>query len=781
MKTPARIAELATEVERLRRELDRAQQSERRALTERDLWLDSPVVVVRRRNEESWPVDYVSPNVLDLVGFSVSELTSGLVRFTSIIHPEDAPRVLDATLQHIARHVDDFGQEYRLLRSDGNVVWVQDRTRIVRQDGVVTEFRSYLLDVSARKRAEDALRESETRFRTMADQAPIMIGMTDALGQIVFLNKSWLDFRGTTFDEETGWAWTACLHPDDRDQTLRAMQSAMDSLEPSSIEFRVQDRHGEYHWMLAAARPYFDAHGLAKGYIATAVNISEQRHAREERDLLFSLSIDPLCIAGFDGYLKQLNPAWTNLLGWTTEELQREPWLSFVHPDDRAATLAAGEQLGAGQPVLGFENRYRCKDGSYRILAWNSFPLLAEGIIIGVVRDLTETRQLEERLRQTEKMEAVGQLAGGVAHDFNNQLTAILGYGELLAQRLAGQDLKRYADNIVATSRRAAELTQQLLAFARRGKYRVVTVDIHALIREIVMLLMRSIDRRIEIKQRLEAESALVMGDPTQLQNALLHLALNARDAMPEGGELSFATQTITLDERDHTRQPHDVRPGRHVEITVRDSGSGMDPDTLRRVFEPFFTTKQAGRGSGMGLPAVYGTVKSHQGTIEMSSRVGQGTTCVICLPLCTPAESAGQGVVLAPGRGAGARLLVVDDEEAVRQLMVDVLEEEGYRVTTCRDGVEALERYQQHWAEIDLVILDMVMPHLSGRELFRALRRINPRLKALIASGYSLDEEAQSIIAEGVLGCIQKPFRRAELLTAVQIALQLERTPAAS
>jgi signal transduction histidine kinase/ActR/RegA family two-component response regulator len=381
-----------------------------------------------------------------------------------------------------------------------------------------------------------------------------------------------------------------------------------------------------------------------------------------------------------------------------------------------------------------------------------------------------ERAQAQEELAQLQKMEAVGQLAGGIAHDFNNQMAGVLGYAEMLRERLSEDPrMGRFINNIIVGIRRASDLTAQLLAFARKGKYLVVPVNMHNVILEVVSLLEHSVDKRITIRQQFNARPPVAMGDPTQLQNVILNMALNARDAMPEGGELTFATDVVDLDEEFCKRHPHEVVPGRFVRIGVTDTGTGMDRETMKRVFEPFFTTKPRGKGTGMGLAAAYGTVKNHHGAITLYSEVGRGSTFNVYLPIGEK-EAAGEGsgeqeVKRIPGN---PHVLVVDDEALVAEMAVDMLSELGCQVTHCDNGREAVDYYRKAWKGIDLVILDMVMPEMNGREAYGHMKQINPKVRALLSSGYSLNGEAQKMLTEGVLSFVQKPYHRAELAKAI-------------
>ncbi|MBN2788890.1 MAG: response regulator [Candidatus Delongbacteria bacterium] len=381
-----------------------------------------------------------------------------------------------------------------------------------------------------------------------------------------------------------------------------------------------------------------------------------------------------------------------------------------------------------------------------------------------------EKRILENRLHQAEKLQSIGQLAGGVAHDFNNQLTGIIGYADLLRYALKdNRELAHYVDNILIASKRSSDLTNQLLAFARKGKYLSVEIDVHRIIMEVISLLQHSIDKRISLQQVFKANPPVINGDPTQIQNALLNLALNARDAMPNGGSLVFETNIVELNEGYCNKKIEKIQPGKYIEISITDTGTGMTNETQNRVFEPFFTTKDVGKGTGMGLPAVYGTVKNHNGSIDVISEIGKGTTVKIYLPISSSVSDIEtkddiEDVVL----NKKLRILLVDDEDMVLNIGKEMLELYGHSISICKDGIEAVELYKKNWKDIDLVILDMVMPRLSGNETFYAMKEINPELNVLLSSGYSISGEAQKLLAQGAKGFIQKPFTLSELTRSI-------------
>ena len=479
-----------------------------------------------------------------------------------------------------------------------------------------------------------------------------------------------------------------------------------------------------------------------------------------------------------DGTLLQANQTALDYVGKTHTEVSGQPfwdtpWWQRLPKEQRRIRNAVAK--AAQGEFVRFETRFVGPDDAQIDVDFSLKPaydgkrvvfLIAEG------RDISERKQAEaeqdrlrDELRQAKKLEAIGRLAGGVAHDFNNLLTVIMGEAELLASHFPEEsEAARSASHVAAAAQRAADLTRQLLSFARKGKYRTQPVDMHSLLRDVKQLLERSIDKRIEITLDLLAEQSTVLGDASELHSALLNLGINARDAMPDGGRLAFETRVVGLNEVDRRTSLAELKPGRYLQISVVDNGTGMNSETLERVFEPFFTTKRDHRGTGLGLAAVYGCVRSHGGSVCVASEVGRGTTFRVVLPVIAAAPSAAwEPDDSEPVRGTG-HILLVDDEMPVREYVASLLMGLGYEVTACPDGVEALAVFEREHDQIDLVILDMVMPKLSGAEVFRAMKRIQPNVRALLLSGYTKEGAADALLSEGVLEFIHKPFHVGEL-----------------
>jgi PAS domain S-box-containing protein len=477
------------------------------------------------------------------------------------------------------------------------------------------------------------------------------------------------------------------------------------------------------------------------------------------------------------GAVTRMNPAAEAMTAWPRAEALGRPVgevLRLVTADGRDPENPIDLALHQGKTVtLAGPCALLTRDGVRREVADSAAPIRSRaGAVLGAVlvfRDITAERELQEQLRQAQRMEVVGQLAGGVAHDFNNILTAILGAAQLLVEHLpAGTEDHGLAEELVSAVLRATDLTRQLLAFSRKGAMQMRTVEVHGIIEEAVRLLSRSIDKRIAIERRMEARPDTVLGDPALLQSAILNLAVNGRDAMPEGGTLTFSTAVIPARPGGTDGSP----PGELLSVTVSDTGVGMDEAVRRRLFEPYFTTKPPGKGTGLGLASVYGCVRSHKGQIEVESDPGQGSSFRMLFPLLRAAGVSAPAPDDQVLHGCG-RILVVDDEEIVRNTVARMLRSLGYAVEAFGDGAEAVERYRRGPGEVDLIILDLMMPRVGGREVFHQLRRVDPCARVLLASGFTQLEVTSELIADGALGFINKPFRLEDLSRQVHAALE--------
>ncbi len=470
-----------------------------------------------------------------------------------------------------------------------------------------------------------------------------------------------------------------------------------------------------------------------------------------------------------DGTFSEVNQGFIDMFGYPRQEAVGKTTVElgvWLYEADRKRYL---QQLQENGYVHNFETQMKRKNG-------REFTVLFSGVLLDIsgkpcalsaVMEITEQKRLYSQLLQSQKMEVVGQLAGGIAHDFNNMLAGIMAAAELLKMRLpADEKNHKMVDTIIEATTRSADLTRELLTFSRKGTALSKPVNIHEVITAVTNLLERTIDRKIQLSVRLERGMPVVMGDQTQLQNALLNLGVNARDAMPQGGTLTYTTAVKNLDESVCRSLGLVLEPGSYLEITVSDTGIGMTTEVMEHIFEPFFTTKVVGKGTGLGLAAVYGTVRNHRGDVCVQSELGTGTVFKLFLPMGTEEiTSSDHSGDIVTGTGG---VLLVDDEEILRDIGRDLLEDLGYTVYLAEDGGRALEVFDRHRDDILLVMLDMIMPKMGGKETFLRLREQDPELKVLFCSGFSRDGTGDELLKLGASGFIQKPYSRSELSRAV-------------
>jgi len=612
--------------------------------------------------------------------------------------------------------------------------------------------------------------EHDNRYRRIVENAGEAIFVVRE-NQLVYWNRRLEEITGLESDRLATIPAVEIIDPVDRERVwdIYRQRMAGDAV-PATYEARVVHHPDGFCWA------EFDVVRMQwEGEPASVVlmkDISDRRQAEEERRTLerklrLHVLNTPMGVVEWNREFEvsAWNPAAERIFGFSAEEAIGRHIAGFLIPEGaREHVDGIVEDLLAGRGGRRSVNENLTKDRGTILCDWYNTPLIdEENVVIGVaslVNDITERHDLEERVRQSEKMDAIGQLAGGIAHDFNNQLTGIMANADLVARTSDDPRVQSYIHDIIGAATRSGHLIRQLLAFARKGDYQTETVDVHDTIQEVTTLLARSIDKRITIRHELHARPPTATGDPSQLQSAFLNLALNARDAMPDGGVLTFASDIHELDAASCRDLVVEAPPGCYLRVAVGDNGIGISGEHQKRMFEPFFTTKEPGKGTGMGLAGVYGTMRTHGGGLRVTSEVGRGTTVELFLPR---AENVDRTELVA-GKDqdpqSPASILVVEDEPAVCDTIHTFLESLGHEVQTCEDGVQAVELYRHHWREIDLVLLDMVMPRMGGRETFHAMRTINPAARVLLLSGFSLSTEAQQLLEDGAHSFLQKPFR---------------------
>ncbi|MBU8540627.1 hybrid sensor histidine kinase/response regulator [Falsiroseomonas tokyonensis] len=492
----------------------------------------------------------------------------------------------------------------------------------------------------------------------------------------------------------------------------------------------------------------------------------------QERDRVWNLSRDLLNVIGPDGLQRSVNPAWTTLLGFEASELLGSSMDALVHPDDLAIFAVHLTALRRGELTADFDIRLRSKDGTYRWVSWTA--MVQDETIYGIGRDVTQRKLLEEQLRQSQKMEAVGQLTGGLAHDFNNMLTGILGGIDMARRRIQQgrlQDVDRYLDAAVTSGQRAAALTHRLLAFSRRQTLDSRPLDVSTLVRSVEDLLRRSLGERIELTIDADPDLWPALADESQLESAILNLAINARDAMPEGGQLTIRLQNAHFPPE--TLEAKKAIAGDFVQIRVADTGCGMPPEVLARVFDPFYTTKPVGQGTGLGLSMIYGFVQQSRGHIQIASDEGKGTAIHLLLPrydgdlpLTREVESE------PPLSGTGETVLVVEDDPAVRLIVLQSLKELGYHSIETQNGKEAVPILQSN-RKIDLLVTDVGLPGLNGRQIADIGRESRPHLPVLFMTGYAMEAADQSRFLTAGMTILKKPFSVDEFGRLIAVILQ--------
>jgi PAS domain S-box-containing protein len=487
----------------------------------------------------------------------------------------------------------------------------------------------------------------------------------------------------------------------------------------------------------------------------------------QARGRTWQVSPDLMGALNAQGYFETSNPAWETVLGWSEQEVASMSIFELLHPDDVERTRAGFALTQHGQPAIRFPNRYRRKDGGYRWLSWVGVP--EDGMVYCSGRDITDEKAAEaelaaaqEALRQSQKMEAIGQLTGGIAHDFNNLLAGISGSLELLERRLAqGRTggVERYIGAAQDSARRAAALTQRLLAFSRRQTLDPKPTDVNRLIAGMEDLVRRTVGPGITLEVVGAGGLWLTRVDPSQLENALLNLAINARDAMPDGGRITIETANKWLDER--AARERELAPGQYISVCVTDTGTGMTPDVIAQAFDPFFTTKPLGQGTGLGLSMIHGFVRQSGGQVRIYSEIGKGTTMCLYLPRFAGEKDDAEGLDAphAADAGHGETVLVIDDEPTVRMLIVEVLEEAGYIAIEAADGPAGLKILQSD-ARIDLLISDVGLPGgMNGRQVADAARATRPDLKVLFVTGYAENAAIGNGLLDAGMQVIAKPF----------------------
>jgi two-component system cell cycle sensor histidine kinase/response regulator CckA len=743
--------------------------------------------------DESGRTVYVSPNVHDLMGHSPEAVDQQ--RRPDLVHPDDIEMVRQR-LRQLAERGGSDDLIFRMANATGEWRWMDTTATTFRTASGGIRMVMVSRDITDRLEMEGERR----RLVSIVETSSEFIAMVAPDGAILFLNDAGQRMVGLTDDSELRRRKIVdFLAPEDAQYLRFTIVPTVEQQGHWEGEFRLQHLgNGDRISTLAHVFPVAGRRRDQERVIAiVARDISDrmtvERRLRESESrhrMLVESAYDLIAEIDSDGRYTYASPNFDEQLGYSPDRLIGRSWFEQVNPEDREDAHQAFRNLMTNEAHSCPPLRIRHADGNWRWVEVNLKPygnVHGESVALAFFRDITRRKEAEEALHrsqeellQSQKMEAIGRLAGGVAHDFNNLLTAITGYCDLLLEEIGDREQMRAdAEEIIRAAERAAGLTRQLLAFSRRQVLMPKVFDLNELVSDVERLLLRLIGEHIELVTVLESELPHVRLDPGQLEQLVINLAVNARDAMPRGGHLSITTENLEIPPGGDPAHPG-IDPARYATLSVSDTGVGMDPSTLSKIFEPFFSTKESGKGTGLGLATVYGIIRQSGGEIRVDSEIGTGSTFTVYLPLVDEALPEPEPTVVHESLRGDETILLVEDARTVRKLVLRYLENHGYSVLAAESGVEALQIAAEHAGKIDLLVTDVVLPKIDGHELATQLAKTRPETRVIYMSGFSDDVLSRHGVDAADLTLIQKPFTQQQLLSEVRRVLQ-ESHPAES
>jgi two-component system, cell cycle sensor histidine kinase and response regulator CckA len=709
----------------------------------------------------------------------------------NIIHPEDR-KLAVKSWQEALRHKSFFDGVFRFRNTNNEYYYIAIRSvPVYNSDGRFRQWVGTCNDISDRMKIEESLRKNEAQLQLISDTVPTLISYIDNQLNCLFVNKTCLEWFNLTKDEMVGKQMVEILGENAYSNIVHEIKRVLKG-ESFSIE-RESYLQGDSKYLRFHYVPDFDETGKVSGFFSFVIDLTANKLAQEKlrkseerfRSLVNSVAQIVWTTNAEGTLLTALTPKGSLLEG--TDYNLINGWISNLHPEDKERAIEEITESLKTKSNYVSEYKLMHPDGTYHYYISRGTPIFENnGTVrewVGTLTDITDKKLAEEKLRKSEegllqaqKLESVGRLAGGIAHDFNNMLTAINGYSDLTLRQLDKHSpLRHNIEEIKKAGERSAALTQQLLAFSRRQILQTKLLDLNNIISESIGMFKRLIGENIDIVSTLNPPHNFIKADPGQLSQMLLNLVVNSRDALPEGGTINIQTDKFYLDE-DFINQHSIPKTGDYVRLIVSDNGIGINEQTLQQIFEPFFTTKEVGKGTGLGLSTVYGIVNQLGGCILVDSSVGVGTSFKVYLPIAEDVEvsdentiSNGNEIVTTEQKKGGETILLVEDEELVRRLSKEILETSGYKVIEAKGGFEALELCEKNGHEIDMLLTDVVMPYMSGRELAEKIKLVHKRIKILFASGYTEDAIVQHRVRDSEMNFIQKPFTFDQLTQKVR------------
>ncbi len=745
--------------------------------------------LVETSQDLTWQCDvqgrytYLNPAWETAFGYKLAEMRGR--KFSDFQSPDMARRDMrEFSLLVRGGSLKEYETTY--LAKSGEEIHLLMNSKCIRDDaGDIIGTRGTAHDITERKKTEEAFRENEQNYRSLADsgQALIWVAGTDKLCN--YFNRVWLKFTGRSLAQEMGNGWAEGVHADDLQRCLDIYIAAFDRREKFSMEYRLLRYDGEYRWILDDGSPRYNSIGEFIGYIGHCLDITDRIRVEEslisERNLLLTMINtipDRVYVKDRECRFLLNNTAHLHALGAQSQADAAGKTDHDYRKLELADDLLADDRhvIQTGEAIYNSEESTLLPTGETGTILVNKVPFRdSKGDVIGLVgvsRDITEVRQIEARMRQSERMDAIGQLAGGIAHDFNNVLGGIIGYTDMsLALVEKNSLIEQNLRKILKASDRAAHLVQQILAFSRTGNQQKSVASVGPIVKEVLELLRASIPSSVIIESDLQKNTKPVLADPRRLHEVLLNLASNAVHAMNRKGTLTVRLSPASLNHVEYGRSGA-ITPGEYAVIEVADTGCGMDVATQVKAFEPFFTTKAVGEGTGMGLSVVLGIVQSHGGDIRMESEVGKGTTFRVYLPAAGEVEVPDGEADATVCLKGNERILFVDDELMMVEMVKDRLTHLGYAVTAMTESPAALAFLRERGNEVDVLITDQTMPVMTGIELAKEALKMYKNLPIILCTGFSSEVNPERVAAIGIRKFVMKPFRSHELCKAVRDVL---------